>query len=86
MDRAFGVPDWRDLLAKQRITFGDLLDLYKKQLGRIGYAYTYDSTRIQNPHGSTIYHLVFASKHKRGEEFFQKISQRTYDGRRRLFP
>ena len=72
---------------RSRIETYELLDTYRDQLGCIGYDYVDDITRIVNTRGSTIYHSVFASRHQRGKDFFEKISQRTYSGQQRMqFP
>jgi three-Cys-motif partner protein len=88
LDQFFGTAEWRHLLAGkdegERITYRKLLDLYERQLKKLGYRHVSDDARILNTKGSTIYHIVFASKHPRGKEFFDKISQRTYTGLRRL--
>ncbi len=90
LDGFFGTSDWRELVDKKntggRLTYRHLLDLYKAQLKRIGYVHVDDSQRMANLNGSTIYHLIFASKHPRGAEFFKNISQQQYSGQRRLFP
>ena len=62
----------------------NLLVAYREQLGSIGYGYVDDVTRIANTRGATIYHSVFASRDPRGKDFFEKISQRTYSGQRRM--
>lgn len=61
-----------------------LLDIYERQLHGIGYRYADDDSKIRNTRRSTIYHLVFASKHERGADFFKKISQTEPTGQRRL--
>ena len=61
-----------------------LLDIYERQLRGIGYRYADDDSKIRNTKQSTIYHLVFASKHERGADFFKKISQTEPTGQRRL--
>ena len=61
-----------------------LLDIYARQLRGIGYGYADDDSKIRNTMRSTIYHLVFASKHERGADFFKKISQTEPTGQRRL--
>ncbi len=63
----------------------DLLDIYESNLATLGYVHVDDDARILNTQRSSIYHLVFASKHERGADFFAKISQRDYSGQRRLF-
>ncbi len=50
----------------------------------LGYDDFNDDVRIANSVQSTIYHLVFASKHKRGTEFWRKISRRKFSGQARM--
>jgi three-Cys-motif partner protein len=89
LDQFFGTTQWRDLRKDreigERVTYRSLLDLYKDQLQTLGYSYIIDDPRLANSRNSTIYHLVFASKHPRGADFFEKISRRKYNGQRRLF-
>lgn len=84
LDSFFGSGNWRELGASKRrgekLTFRALLDSYKRRLEAIGYPYVDDDISILNSRDRTIYHLVFASKHPRGEEFFRKISQRRFSG------
>lgn len=88
LDRFFGTSEWRNLVdernAGEPITYRRLLDLYEQQLATLGYKHVNDDARMLNSKGSTIYHLVFASKHPRGADFFDKISRRTYSGQRRF--
>lgn len=90
LDAFFGTRDWREFVTQRRggmrITYASMLDLYKEQLGRIGYNYVNEPwrTQMKNSHGATVYHIVFASKHPIGADFFEKISRRTLAGQRRL--
>ncbi len=88
LDQFFGSPDWRTLMdlraAGEKVTFRALLDSYEDKLRTLGYMYVDDDIRILNSRESTIYHLVFASKHPRGAEFFKKISRRKYSGQGRM--
>jgi three-Cys-motif partner protein len=61
-----------------------LLDIYERRLKNLGYVETHDFTLIKNTVGVPLYHLVFASKHPRGKDFWNKISQRTPTGQRRM--
>lgn len=81
-DRFMGTRDWLQL--GRRATTRQILDIYEEQLRKIGYTYVVDDARIINSKNSTMYHLIFASKNPRGEDFFRKISARTYKGQRRL--
>jgi three-Cys-motif partner protein len=88
LDGFYGTPKWREILLGrdqgERVTFRKLLDLYEAQLATLNYVHVNDDARILNSKRSTIYHIVFASKHPRGAEFFEKISQRTYRGQQRF--
>ena len=88
MDRFYGTDAWRALVDERNvgemITYRRLLDLYEAQLKTLGYVHVDDTQRMKNMQGRTVYHLIFASKHERGVEFFKKISQLTYSGQRRL--
>lgn len=86
MDRFFGVPDWRELRRPgHRVQYRQLLDLYEQQLRGIGYSHIDDRVTVRNTNGSIIYHLLYASRHPLGAEFFGRISQRGPEGQRRLF-
>ena len=61
-----------------------LLDIYEDQLRRIGYLHVDDDSRIVNSRRATIYHVIFASRHPRGADFFKKISRREPTGQGRL--
>jgi three-Cys-motif partner protein len=80
VDRFVGSREWRTASTTRQ-----LLDVYEEQLRRIGYTEVDDDVRIVNSRESTLYHLIFASRHPRGREFFNRIAQRTYRGQRRLF-
>jgi three-Cys-motif partner protein len=86
LDDFFGVPTWRTFVnqrnAGEKVTYRRLLDLYEQQLRQLGYLYVDDSQNMKNSRNSTIYHMVFASKHPRGADFFKKISRQTYNGQR----
>jgi three-Cys-motif partner protein len=88
LDQFFGSPDWRALVdlraTGEKVTFRALLDYYEEKLKKIEYRYVDDDIRILNSRESTIYHLIWASKHPRGAEFFKKISRRKYSGQGRM--
>jgi len=88
LDRFFGSVDWRSLVdireSGGRVTYRQLLDAYEDGLRAIGYSHVDDDVRILNKHEGVIYHLVFASKHPRGADFFRKISRRRFRGQYRL--
>ena len=61
-----------------------LLDYYEERLNDIGYAYPNDEVWIPNTRQVKLYHLVFASKHIRGNEFWAKITRRSPSGQYKL--
>jgi len=88
LDSFFGSTDWRSLIelreGGEQVTNRHLLDAYQERLRALGYIHVYDHVRITNSKSSTIYHLVFASKHERGAEFFQKISRVRFTGQTQM--
>lgn len=69
---------------RSEIQTHELLEAYREKLGSLGYQYIDDRIAIANTKRSTIYHLVFASRHPLGKEFFIKISQRSSSGQARM--
>lgn len=61
-----------------------LLDYYESNLRDIGYEYPNDEVWIPNTRQVKLYHMVFASKHPRGNEFWQKIIKRSPKGQYRM--
>jgi three-Cys-motif partner protein len=85
----FGDDEWqfecKSAMAKGQVRRGrTLLDAYEKRLRKLSYVVIHDFTLIKNTTGVPLYHLVFASKHPRGKDFWNKISQRTSTGQRRM--
>jgi three-Cys-motif partner protein len=52
--------------------FRAVLDLYKQQLDGLGFGYIGREVLISNQQGSPLYLLLFASKHERGKDFWDK--------------
>jgi len=97
VDHFFGCTEWREIYAKyQRGQLPEglhfhLLDLYKSNLEKLGYrdvhriVDTGDSPLIRNVRRrAPLYRLLFASRHPRGHEFWEKITLREPSGQRRL--
>lgn len=61
-----------------------LLDYYEGRLKGVGYEYPNDQVWIPNTKQVKLYHMVFASKHPRGKEFWQKIIKRAPSGQMRM--
>lgn len=67
------------------------MDYYKEKLRRLGYSEvrrddeTGDEPLIRNSKNAPLYRLLFASKHARGNDFWQKITRRDKSGQTRLF-
>lgn len=89
LDDFFGGPSWqenyREMLSKGKREGGRiLLDFYKQKLIDIGYQDFDDHVRVKTRTGVPLYHLLFASKDKRGKDFWSKISQKSSTGQLRL--
>ncbi len=87
LDRFFGTDNWQRILyggGGEKVTSRKLLDLYEGRLRDLGYLHVDDDARMLNSKNTTMYHLILASKHTRGADFFRKISQTTYSSQRRL--
>jgi three-Cys-motif partner protein len=52
--------------------FRGVLDLYKQQLERLGFSFTGREVLFSNQSNTPLYLLLFASKHERGKEFWDK--------------
>ena len=61
-----------------------LLDAYEKELKGIGYKYVRDQVGVKNSTGLPLYHLIFASRHERGSEFWDKVTSRQESGQIRM--
>lgn len=61
-----------------------LLDAYKRELKGIGYKFVHDHIGVQNSRGIPLYYLIFASKHERGAEFWDKVTSRQESGQIRM--
>ena len=62
-----------------------LLDAYAKELQKIGYSYVRDNVFVENSKRVTLYGLLFASKHRRGADFWDKVTDRMESGQMRMF-
>ena len=61
-----------------------LLDAYTRELENIGYKYIRDNVIVPNSRNLTLYGLIFASKHERGADFWDKVTQRQGSGQIRM--
>ncbi|MBI5649201.1 MAG: three-Cys-motif partner protein TcmP [Chloroflexi bacterium] len=95
VDRFFGDTEWRKIFAKhhgkENFVHRQLMDHYKQKLQRLGYPdvrrddETGDEPLIRNSKNAPLYRLLFASKSKLGNDFWQKITRRDVSGQTRLF-
>ncbi len=62
-----------------------LIDTYRSRLrSRLEYTHFGNPMPIRNSHGKTIFYLLFASKHPRGLDFWEKSSNRLRSGQKTL--
>lgn len=89
LDDFFDGPSWREeyknvLQKSRRAGSRALLNIYEERLKRLGYSEIHDFVLLKNTRGVPLYHLVFASKHPRGKDFWDKISQKSVTGQLRF--
>ncbi len=84
----FPYKDWYEKYAKARIsgksTGRTLLDAYEEGLYNLGYKEIRDYVLERNDNNVPLYHLIFASKHPRGADFWDKITSRSVAGQLRM--
>jgi three-Cys-motif partner protein len=79
-DAYFGTKAWRDA-RKGR----DRYELYVAQLRKLGYAHFGESKVIRDRGNRKLYILIYASKHERGEDFWNKATREDATRQRDLF-
>ncbi len=83
VDKFFGTETWRDIdtandPVKRRRVF---IDFYRQRLERFGYYIDIDpdlgghDIAVSNSKNSQVYSMIFASKHKRGDDFWRKAAK-----------
>jgi len=76
--------EYEKVRAKGKSTGRVLLDAYEGGLRNIGYGEIRDYVLEKNQKGVPLYHLIFASKHPRGADFWEKITTRLGTGQIRM--
>jgi three-Cys-motif partner protein len=92
-DEFFGTENWRETAWAHRsggMPFQDLAtafaDFYEERLRTLGYPHVARSLDVmKNSKNVDLYRLLLASRHPRAVDFFEKISQISPLGERRLF-
>ncbi len=84
LDKFLGDSGWRSLLQEWPSDAAKRLrDKYTSQLRRLSYEH-FGVEVIKNEHDRDIYSLIYASRHKRGLDFWNKSASIEEDGQRRL--
>jgi len=77
LTKFLGNDDWKSLSRHNaREFFLGVLDLYKRQLDRLGFSFIGREVLISNQQGTGLYLLLYASKHPRGAEFWETTRRR----------
>jgi three-Cys-motif partner protein len=88
MRKFFPPLDWKELYRVSYISGKIherlLLDKYEEGLKEIDYAYFDDCILTRNIQNAPLYYLLFATKNKKGKEFYSKISMRSRTGQGRF--
>jgi len=84
----FPDPSWQAEYRKARemrkSAWRVLLDVYENGLKDVGYKEIKDYVLEKNRSNVPLYHLIFASKHPRGSDFWDKIASRSGTGQIRM--
>jgi len=73
LTRFLGNDHWKKVPQHNpRDFFRGVLDLYKERLDGLGFTFTSREVLIRNQRNTPLYLLLFASKHERGKEFWEK--------------
>jgi three-Cys-motif partner protein len=82
VDRFFGTTTWRGRITEASDVV-QLIDVLREQLQPLGYTdVKLNSMPIKNDKNNVLYHLVFASKHDRGDQIWQSITRTDGKGQR----
>lgn len=64
----------------------DVIEAYKVRIGELGYkTVKYREIPVKNSNNAEMYFLLFASKHPRGLDFWEKITKKDEQGQEELF-
>lgn len=84
LDEALGTETWRDRL-QNKTDVKTLVDILREQLLSLGYSgKRVGAQPIKNNEGVTLYHLVYASKHERGDKIWATILKKQPTGQTSL--
>jgi three-Cys-motif partner protein len=73
LTKFLGNDSWKQLSRHNpREFFRHVLELYKKQLDKLGFSFVGREVLITNDHNTPLYLLLYASKHPKGKEFWDK--------------
>jgi three-Cys-motif partner protein len=97
IDRFFGDFEWRKIYEKHKLgdpvkTHRRLIDYYMSKLTEIGYVdvkdvegYEGSEPLMRNTRQAPLYRLLFASKHKRGHDFWKEVTKKDVAGQTRFW-
>jgi three-Cys-motif partner protein len=73
LTRFLGNDSWKQISRHNaREFFRGVLEIYKKQLDRLGFKFVGQEVLIMNDQNTPLYLLLYASKHPKGKEFWEK--------------
>lgn len=97
IDRFFGDFEWRKIYEKHKLsdpikTHRRLIDYYMSKLANLGYVDLKDvedhegsEPLMRNTRQAPLYRLLFASKHKKGHDFWKEVIKRDVAGQTRFW-
>jgi three-Cys-motif partner protein len=85
VDQFFGTKAWRGRITEASDVV-QLIDVLREQLRPLGYTdVKLNSMPIKNDMNNVLYHLVFASKHDKGDAIWQSVTRTDAKGQRSMF-
>jgi three-Cys-motif partner protein len=86
LDRALATPKWRDRMRSTKDVVRGFIDTYREQLEPFGYTQERTATAvIRNDQNVPMYHLVYASKHTRGDKIWSSVVRNEASGQKTIF-
>jgi three-Cys-motif partner protein len=80
LTRFLGNDSWKQIPRHNpREFFRCVLETYKKQLDKLGFTFIGREVLIENERNTPLYLLLYASKHPKGKEFWEKAMKAVLD-------
>lgn len=86
LDRALATTKWRERMHRTKDVTTGFIETYREQLEAFGYTKEKTATAvIRNEKNTPMYHLVYASKHTRGDKIWASVVKNEPSGQKKLW-